>query len=551
MLPANRSRKLYRSVIALSVAFTGILTLASTLFTLAHTRHVFIVISDAHFTVLAGISLIYLATLLERGKQNARYVAIIIYTILTVRNFRHFAFDFTDADKYLTPTILNLALPLLTLLVLIIFGNQFKVKSEMRNASIALRRSVLMLVITFSYGVIGFQVLDIRDFHQDISPITAAHYTVDQFGLTTDSPVASSKRARLFVDSLAAISLASGFYVVTSFFAPIRFRLRHNPKDLDDMRELTTKYSTTSEDFFKLWPRDKDYFYNADRSAALAYHSVRGVALVVGDPMGPKQKIKPLIERFESYCRLNDWKPAFIHVQSRYLSIYEKLGYESQKIGEEAIVDTKLYVDTVASSKYFRHINNRFTKLNYSCEMLQPPHSQNVIRELKTISDEWLEAPGRKERGFVMGYFSEAYMQQCQIWVARDENSKIQAFINKVPAISQHEANYDFLRKARDTPGNINDYIMRSFICYLNEQGVAKLNMGLSPLSGLNAEDSGPVNSLLNLVYSKAGRFYSFQGLNKFKSKYEPEWHSRYVIYSSGVRGLTRVTNSLVKAMSR
>ena len=66
---------------------------------------------------------------------------------------------------------------------------------------------------------------DDHDFHQEISPLSAAHYTIDQFGLTTPKPlVAYTKRAHVFVDSLAAISIGAVFYVAVSFFSPIRIR---------------------------------------------------------------------------------------------------------------------------------------------------------------------------------------------------------------------------------------------------------------------------------------------------------------------------------------
>jgi len=548
-VPQPSSWKL--NAVAMSVAITGLLTLGTTLFALAHPRHVRIVVLDAHFTVLAGISLIYLATLLRRGKRNAWLVTVAAYIFLISRNIRHFVFDFHDADHYLLPTVLNLLLPIATLVALIFYQRLFSVRSEPRSFGVAVRRSALILAVAFLYGSVGFQLFDTRDFHQEIPPLTAAHYAVDQFGLTTNNkPTAYTKRSRFFVDSLAAVSLASVFYMGVSFFAPIRFRLQHSRQDFEDMLTLAKKYSTTSEDFFKFWPTDKDYFFDDARQSGLAYHTARGVALVVGDAIGPVKSLPATIKKFEQYCRLNDWQPAFIHIEPKDLGLYKKLGYESQKIGEEAIIDTTHFNFNVAPSKYFRQINNRFTKLGYTCDVLEPPHSQQAMTRLKEISDDWLKAPGRTERGFMMGYFNDAYMQQCRLVIARDSSGSIQAFLNQVPTIVPSEANYDFLRQAQNSPGNIGDYLMLNFIHQLHADGVDRLNIGLSPLAGLDNTE-GAVSSLFNFVYTKAGRFYSFQGLTKFKSKYEPSWQPRYVIYRGGLRGLTKSMNALLKAMNR
>src|SRR5205823_3086788 len=105
-------------------------------------------------------------------------------------------------------------------------------------------------------------------------------------------PTPYTKRAKLFLDSLGVISLGSLFYVGVSLFSPIRFRLNNREHDYSDLTKLLRDYPSTSEDFFKLWPRDKAYFFNSSRSAALAYKTSRGVALVVGDPVGKKSEFK-------------------------------------------------------------------------------------------------------------------------------------------------------------------------------------------------------------------------------------------------------------------
>ena len=550
----ERRRSAVLNLIAASTAFSGLLTLSTTLFALVHLHRARIAIADAHLTVIAGLSLIYLATLLRRGKHNAWLVSVLVYGLLTIRNTRHFIFDINDSRQYIIAVTLSLLVPLLTLIALIIFRKMFEVRSEIHSFKVAARRAVIILIIAFLYGVIGFQLFDERDYHQEISVPTSIHYTVDQSGFTTSNrPIAYTKRARFFVDSLAAISITSVFYAGVSFFAPIRFRLSHHIKDLQDAEKVLKQHSLTSEDFFKLWPRDKDYFFSADRSAFLAYQVKNNVALVVGDPVGPSNAIKQLMAIFMEYCRINDWLVAFIHTDATNLKLYASYDFSHQKIGEEALVDINHFVDEVARNKYFRHINNKFSKQNYTFEVLQPPHAVAVVASLKRISDDWLSLPGRTERGFMMGYFSEAYIQNCPIAVVRDDQMQIRAFANQVLSFKADEANYDLLRQAHDAQSNTNDYLMINFISYLKTQGFNKINMGLSPLSGLEASDDTDrtaMDRLLHFVYANADRFYSFQGLARFKLKYEPEWESRYIVYRGGLPGFSKAMNALLRAMN-
>lgn len=541
-------------VIAGCVLLTGLLTVLGVLFAQVSFLHgERIVSADAQFTLLVGITFIYLASLLERGKRRAWLVSLPLYGYIVVRNFQHYLIDQPDLKNPL-PTILHLVVPLIALIGLIIYRNLYNVRSDSRNFMPAVRRTLLVLLVAFLFGVLGFMFMDDHDFHQELSFRQAAHYTIDQFGLTSDQRLTPyTRRAQVFIDSLNLVSMGAIFYVGLSLFGPISFRLRGQQHDRDTMIGLIAKHSDTSEDFFKLWPHDKAYYFNTWRSAGLAYHVTHGIALVVGDPVGNQSDIEDLLITFTNFCQVNDWLPAFIHTDPTHSKLYEKLGYEQQKIGEEAIIDTAHFVENVKGNKYFRQINNRFTKQNYTCKLYSPPHSDELMNQLRHVSQSWLKIPGRAERTFMMGYFTAEYIQQCNVMVVEDEAGTVQAFINQIPSYIEGEANYDFLRHTMDSPGNINDFLMMNFIVHIHEQGIGKFNMGLCPLAGLEVPEQGEKKSrfdtALEFLYQNANRFYSFKGLYRFKNKYEPKWDSRYIVYRGGLSGFTRTLNALRATM--
>jgi phosphatidylglycerol lysyltransferase len=221
-----------------------------------------------------------------------------------------------------------------------------------------------------------------------------------------------------------------------------------------------------------------------------------------------------------------------------------------QKIGEEAVLDLAHFNESVKRGKYFRQINNKFNREGFTTEVLTPPHDKALIARLTSISDEWLTRPGRSERGFMMGYFSEEYLQQSSIVVARDSAGTIQGFLNQIPSYDKDEANFDLLRHAARSPGNINDYILMGFIEHLTIQHCKRLNLGLCPLAGLDdLEEKSVISRSMQFLYSNGDRFYSFSGLRRFKSKYEPEWNDRYVAYKGGVGNFVRAVNMLTRAM--
>ncbi len=508
-------------------------------------------------SVVSGLTFLYMGMLLRRRKRTAWFVTMVlyglwglVYIVASVLFYEHNHHRHIDAPFLM---VVNILVPALVVTGLIAYHKAFTVRSDIRNFTIALRFSALVLVVAFVYGVIGFLIMDTRDFHTEITLQEALHRTIDQIGLTTDHDlVAHTRRAWFFQQSLSIMSIGAIVYAFVSLFQPLRARFGDQLAGRLHAEALLAKYPASSEDFFKLWPHDKIYYFDESGQAGFAYSVHRGVALVVGDPIGNPKKFDSLLQSFDELCRTNDWQIAFVHTEPQYNDWYKKHGFSLQKIGEEAIVTTAHFREKVYSSKYFRHIRNKFEKQGYTTDLIKPPYDTVTMARLRHVSREWLGQPGREERRFMMGYFSAKYIHECPaIMVLRDKQGAIQAFINQIPSYDETEANFDMLRNTRQSLGNSNDYLLLSFIAYAAEQGYARVNLGLCPLSGLGGHEEAHalIDNALGFVYNNGDRFYSFSGLRRFKSKYEPEWSSRYIAYRDGVPGFTRAITALTRAM--
>lgn len=541
--------------VGLVVAAHAIFILASSLILQTADRHN--LRADAvviYLPLFIGLSLLYLSTQLRSHKRTAWLVTVIAYSVYMGLGIANLGLRTSFDELFLLQLIRVCILPALVLGLLFINQKEFVVHSDIQGFRSAARFSATVLIVAFVYGVTGFSLLDNHDFHQEISTVSAIHYTIDQFDLTTAKPLQTyTKRAEIFVNSLSVVSVLAVGYVILAMFQPLRLRLIDQSANRQKMRDLLNAHPSPSEDFFKLWPHDKAYFFDDHNRAGLAFHVNRGVALCLGDPAGSKAGYDHLLSEFESLCFGNDWLPAFIHIQNNNRNLFEKHNYSLQKIGQEAVVDIEHFQKNVANNKYFRHIRNKFTKQDFTSEMLLPPHHNAVLERLEVISREWLNDGDRDERGFAMGYFTKDYMQMCPIMVVRDAAGTIQAFINQIPAeFDTVEATYDLLRHTRSSLGNINDYLLMCFIDELKTKNYQKLNLGLCPLVGLDEQDKDRktlIDGVLSFAYANGDRFYSFSGLYKFKVKYEPEWRDRYIAYQAGIRGFTRTTNALMRTM--
>ncbi len=498
---------------------------------------------------IIGLTLIYLSFLLYKKKKTAWIASISIYSIYLLSVLiRRIFFHIGAGDLTSIQPFIGILLPMLIFISLLIARKKFIVKSDITNFKFSLKVSSIILLVTLIFGTSGYMLMDKKDFHQEITITEAIHQTIDQFDLTVNKPyIPYTARARAFSDSLSIISTIAVIYCVYSLFNPIKLRYF----DANNWRYLAIKILSSgkgdSEDYFKVWPHDKNYFFNEQKTACIAYSVHRGVALVIGDPFGAVSEFSKTLDEFMDYCLLNDWLPAFIHTRPHFSKLYKSHDFNLQKIGEEARVNCKDFLDNVATNKYFRNINNRFENQGYTTEVLSPPHSKESLRRLRSISNEWLTLPNKAERGLMIGFFDENYLNTSTIVVLKDSLHQIHAFINKLPSFNTDTASYDMIRHTKSSPSNSVDYLLINFIKYANSIGYEYVNLGLSPLAGVDNLDSenSILNRTLSFIYANSTRFYSFQGLYRFKQKYQPNWSNRYIAYQRGLPGFIKTMAAL------
>ncbi len=81
-------------------------------------------------------------------------------------------------------------------------------------------------------------------------------------------------------------------------------------------------------------------------------------------------------------------------------------------------------------------------------------------------------------------------------------------------------------------------------LLWSKEQGYTKFNMGMATLSNVGQlHYSYLVERLAGRVFEHFNGLYRFQGLRRYKSKYNPNWEPRFLVY--------RKDNSLWQLLSK
>jgi phosphatidylglycerol lysyltransferase len=88
----------------------------------------------------------------------------------------------------------------------------------------------------------------------------------------------------------------------------------------------------------------------------------------------------------------------------------------------------------------------------------------------------------------------------------------------------------DLMRYSDEAPKNIMDYLFVELIAWGQAQGYQAFEFGMAPLAGLDDRPLAPIMSRVgNLLFERGEEIYNFQGVRRYKDKYDPLWQPRYI----------------------
>lgn len=493
--------------------------------------------TGGHLTsALAGFALLLLSVSLWRRKQLGW---ILTLTILVISIPLHLlkGLDYEEAT-----------LAVLLAGVLIYLRPYFHARSDPPSIKQGLLTLIASLLFTLVYGVLGFYLLD-RHFKIQFGFWTAIRQTVVMFTQFYDPGLQSvpvTRFGRYFTDSIYIVGGITILYSLLMLFRPVLSRGVVSEDDRSRAWEIVRAYGRTSLSRYALF-EDKKFLFTSGGSL-VSYVVENRVALALGEPIGPLEDVPASISEFRSLCASNDWLPAFYQVLPDDLARYSSSGFQALPLGQEAIVDLSTFTLEGSENKTLRNSFNKMVRNGFRYDVVQPPFSPRMLRELDAISNEWLSSRDVSEMRFSLGWFDEAYLNTCPILLIRDREGFIEAFANIIIEFQANEVTIDLMRHRTQVESGLMDFLFVSLFQWAREQNYAKFNLGLSALSGVGESFDDPViERALHYIYKNMNRLYNFRGLHAFKEKFHPAWAPRYLIYPNAA-SLPAVSISLLNA---
>jgi len=319
------------------------------------------------------------------------------------------------------------------------------------------------------------------------------------------------------------------------------------PEEREAARQIIARSPETYANLALLG--DKRLLLN-DAKTAMIMYAVQGSSWVaMGDPIGPADERVELAWRFREMCDRYEARPVFYQVGVENLPLYLDLGLTLLKLGEEARVFLPTFSLEGRSQRSLRQTHHRVAREGCAMEVAPRAEAANLLDELAVISDAWLARKTAREKGFSLGRFDKTYLGHFPIAVVRREG-KIVAFANVLEGADREELSIDLMRYLPDAPEGVMDYLFLELMTWGTSRDYRWFNLGMAPFSGLSEEALAPIWDRVGVFLFRHGEhFYNFQGLRRYKSKFHPHWHPKYLASPGGL-ALPRILTDVAALIS-
>lgn len=455
-----------------------------------------------HLTVAAGFILLGLCRGIQYKVKRTYHLTIIVLSGAALFSIFK-GFDYEEA-----------VFLLVVMGLLIASKRQFYRESYVLTWGIILIDVAVVAFITSMYVLIGYLNLPTSKIH---IPIEMRDYII------TDS-------RDLFYSAVIGLVIAGIIlFIGTLIRKPKQLEMVSSVDQVDRIANHLTTYGGT-EFSHLIFLHDKYVYWNEEETVLFSYQVYADKIVVLGDLVGAETDYPAAIENFLKTTDLYGYTPVFYEVSTKVLATLHDQGYGFFKLGEEAFVNLQNFSLSGKKMKGFRAVKNKFERENHGIEILSPPHSAELLKELEDVSTSWLQ--GRREKGFSLGFFDEDYLNTSQVAVLRNEEGII-GFASLMPMYDQGKRiSVDLMRFRPDAPSGTMDFIFLSLFEWAKEEGYLIFNIGMSPLSNVGKSRYSFISEKIAAqIFLHGQYFYHFQGLKNFKQKYADSWEAKYVAY--------------------
>ncbi len=347
---------------------------------------------------------------------------------------------------------------------------------------------------------------------------------------------------RWFPLSLFLLGATGILWIVSGWLAPWRHRVVQQDRERAIARALVHAWGADTLAPFVL-RADKAYFFSEDESAFLAYRVVGGVAIVSGDPIGPRDRADALVARFVAYARMRDWRIAILGASEQWLPLYARHGLHSLYHGDEAIVEAARFSLDGRPIRKVRQSVHRLENAGFHASVLRPSDLDGDLRsELESVARAWRGT--QPERGFVMALDALFALgdEDAVFVVGFAPDGPACGFLHFAISPAAEALSLSSMPRLRETPNGFNEWLICTAIDWARDNGYERVSLNFAPFAALLAPETDltAMQEVQRRALLSLKGHFQLDNLLAFNRKFFPSWERRFVVYERR-RDLPRV----------
>ncbi|HWF17032.1 MAG TPA: phosphatidylglycerol lysyltransferase domain-containing protein [Acidimicrobiales bacterium] len=299
-------------------------------------------------------------------------------------------------------------------------------------------------------------------------------------------------------------------------------------------RDIVRRHGTGTLDYFALRD-DKQWYFHRD--SLVAYAVFGGVCLVSPDPIGPFSERAHVWDAFRRYVDRQGWGLGVMGAGEQWLPTYQASGMRFLYIGDEAVVDPRVFSLEGGKMKGLRQAVNRVARYGYTVRFLDPAHldTEDAARMAELMAK---NRRGEQERGFSMmlGRLFDPRDAGLLLTLVEGPDGAPVAMCQFVPSPAIDGYSLDLMRRdPADHPNGLLDFALCSTISHLKERGMTGLSLNFAAMRSILDGDSGDgvTQRVERWAIRRLSGVLQIETLWRFNAKYEPRWLPRYIVFDS------------------
>jgi len=366
-----------------------------------------------------------------------------------------------------------------------------------------------------------------------------------------------------------------------AFAVPVWRRGRFLAVDAGEARErlvaVLRRHGGGTLGWMSTWPRMRVRFGERD-AWALPVRKVGGVAIVLGDPIGPPETWQAAIRDFRTAAELDGVAPCFFSSSpaTAAAALAEDPQWRSISVGEDTIVDLPGLEFTGKQWQPVRGAANRAEREGISFRLTRlRDEPWAVIAQVRAISESWVGDKALPEMGFTLGGVDEALDPAVRVALATDSDGSVHGVLSWLPiygprpprsgrpshplperpeGVEGAQENVigwvlDVMRRRDDGFGPAMEFLIGQSFLAFRDEGARFASLSGAPLtrSEEDAEEDGAIGAILTTVANMLEPAYGFRSLHRFKEKFSPRYESMRLLYRDEAE-LPKIAGAIVKA---